>query len=43
MPGPNKVKAQLNEFAEKKNLKLNGIFIDKIVSDEEVHVIAPIN
>jgi len=42
MPGPNKVKAKLEEFAQKNRLVLSGIFIDKIISESEVHVIAPI-
>lgn len=43
MPGPNKVKSKLEDYAQKHQLKLSGLFIDKIVSDEEVHVIAPVN
>lgn len=42
MPGPNKVKAKLEEVAKEKNLSLSGIFIDRIISETEVHVIAPI-
>jgi hypothetical protein len=42
MPSPNKVKESLENFAKKNDLKLNGIFIDKIISSDEVHVIAPI-
>ena len=42
MPGPNKVKSKLEEFAEANHLELTGIFIDKIVSEEEVQVIAPV-
>jgi hypothetical protein len=42
MPSPNKVKESLKNFAKKNDLKLNGIFIDKIISSDEVHVIAPI-
>lgn len=42
MPGPEKVKAKIEDFAKEKNLNLTGIFIDKIISDEEVQVIAPI-
>ncbi|MBC6368447.1 hypothetical protein [Algoriphagus sp. AK58] len=42
MPGPNKVKAKLEEFAQENKVKLSGIFIDKIISETEVHVIAPI-
>lgn len=42
MPGPNKVKAKLEEFAQENQLELSGIFIDKIISETEVQVIAPI-
>jgi len=42
MPGPNKVKSTLKNYAKENNLALSGIFIDKIISEEEVHVIAPI-
>lgn len=42
MPGPNKVKDKLYQFAKENNLELTGIFIDKIVSEEEVQVIAPV-
>jgi hypothetical protein len=41
MPSPNKVKTELEEFAFSNNLQLTGIFIDKIISDSEVQVIAP--
>lgn len=42
MPGPEKVKARIADFAKEKNLSLSGIYIDKIVSEEEVQVIAPV-
>ncbi|WP_111672382.1 hypothetical protein [Algoriphagus litoralis] len=42
MPGPNKVKSKLEESAEELNVSLSGIFIDRIVSDTMVQVIAPI-
>jgi hypothetical protein len=42
MPGPDTVKGKLEQFAKEKNLSLSGIFIDKIISEEEVQVIAPI-
>ncbi|NVJ84883.1 MAG: hypothetical protein HWE15_01160 [Algoriphagus sp.] len=41
MPGPEKVKNAINAFADSANLELSEIFIDKIVSENEVHVIAP--
>ena len=42
MPGPDKVKSSLENYAKENGLTLSGIFIDKIISEEEVHVIAPI-
>jgi hypothetical protein len=42
MPGPEKVKEKLWAFADSANLELSDFFIDKIVSENEVHVIAPI-
>lgn len=42
MPGPEKVKAKIEDFAKGNNLSLTGLFIDKIISDKEVVVIAPI-
>lgn len=42
MPSPNKVKAKLEAAAIDQNLRLSGIFIDRITSENEVQVIAPI-
>ncbi len=42
MPGPTKVKAKLEEVAKSQNLSLSGIFIDRIVSETEVQVLAPV-
>lgn len=42
MPGPEKVKSRLKEFADSAKLELSEILIDKIISENEVHVIAPI-
>lgn len=42
MPSPDKVKARIEDFAKEKNLVLSGVFIDKIISEEEVQVLAPI-
>lgn len=42
IPGPNKVKAKLEEAAKELNLSLSGVFIDRIVSDTEIQVIAPL-
>ncbi|RAI91917.1 hypothetical protein [Algoriphagus yeomjeoni] len=42
MPDPEKVKEKLSEFAKENNLELSGIYIDKIISENEVQVIAPV-
>lgn len=42
MPGPKTIKAELENYAAENNLTLTGIFIDKIIREDEVHVIAPI-
>lgn len=42
MPGPDKVKSRITEYAKENKLELSGIFIDKIVSENEVHVTAPV-
>ena len=42
MPGPNAIKEKIQEYAEVNKLTLSGYFIDKIVSETEVHVIAPL-
>ncbi len=42
MPSPEKIKRELEDYASENKLILSGIFIDKIISDSEVHVIAPI-
>ncbi len=42
MPGPEKVKAQIQSFADSAKLQLSGIFIDKIISEKEVQILAPI-
>jgi hypothetical protein len=39
MLGPNKVKNKIFKFSKENNLKSPTIFIDKIVSKDEVHVI----
>lgn len=43
MPSPKKVQQRLKEFARENKLRLSGVFIDKIVSEEEIRVIAPVN
>jgi hypothetical protein len=42
MPSPEAVKEKLTEYASENQLELSGIFIDKIISEKEVQVIAPI-
>jgi hypothetical protein len=42
MPSPNTIKSELKKYAAQHNLKLTGVFIDKIIRGDEVHVIAPI-
>lgn len=42
MPGPDTVKATLENYAKENSLSLSGVFIDKIISEDEVQVIAPI-
>lgn len=42
MPSPETVKEKLSEYAKENKLELSGIYIDKIISKNEVQVIAPI-
>ncbi|MEN2283604.1 hypothetical protein AAGF08_15785 [Algoriphagus sp. SE2] len=42
MPNPTTVQEELKNYAEANNLILSGVFIDKIVSESKVQVIAPI-
>jgi hypothetical protein len=42
MASPETIKEKIQEFAKANNLNLSGYFIDKIVSETEVHVIAPV-
>lgn len=42
MPGPDTIKEKIQEYAEANKLSLSGYYIDKIVSETEVHVIAPL-
>lgn len=39
MPGPNKVKSKMIEFSKENKFKHPTVFIDKIISPNEVHVI----
>ncbi|MHA7131022.1 hypothetical protein [Algoriphagus namhaensis] len=43
MPGPLKVQQKIREFASKNELKLSGVYVDKILSEEKVQVMAPLN
>ena len=42
MPGPTTIKEKIQDYAEANKLSLSGYYIDKIVSETEVHVIAPL-
>jgi hypothetical protein len=42
MPGPETIKEKIQEFAAANKLTLSGYYIDKIVSETEVHVLAPV-
>ncbi len=42
MPSPNKVKKELEEFAAKEGYSLSGVFIDRILSENQVQVLAPV-
>ncbi len=42
MPGPDTIKEKIQDYAEANKLTLSGYFIDKIVSETEVHVLAPV-
>lgn len=42
MPSPEKVKQQIEDFAKERNISLQGIFVDKIINNNRVDVIAPI-
>ena len=42
MPSPETVKEKLEAFAKDNQVELSGTYIDKIISQEEIQVIAPI-
>lgn len=42
MPGPERVKKKVQQFAHENSLQLEGIFIDKIIGPDHVQVMAPI-
>jgi hypothetical protein len=42
MPSPETIKEKIQEYAKANKLALSGYYIDKIVSETEVHVLAPV-
>ena len=42
MPSPETIKEKIQDYAAANKLTLSGYYIDKIVSETEVHVIAPV-
>lgn len=42
MPNPETVKQQIEDFAKERHIPLRGIFVDKIINNNRVDVIAPI-
>lgn len=42
MPSPETVKEKLSEYAKENKLELSGVYIDKIISENHVQVIAPV-
>lgn len=42
MPGPLKVQERLREYAQANEMKLSNIFIDKILTENKVQIIAPL-
>jgi hypothetical protein len=42
MASPKTIKEKIQDYAKANNLTLSGYFIDKIVGETEVHVIAPV-
>lgn len=43
MPSPVRVQEELKAYAEANGLKISGIYIDKLLSDNRVQVIAPLD
>lgn len=43
MPSPEKVKHQIEAFAEASGIPVQGIYIDKIIDNNQVQVIAPVD
>jgi len=42
MPGPETIKEKIQAYAKANKLALSGFYIDKIVSETEVHILAPV-
>lgn len=42
MPSPEKVKSQIESFATNENISTRGIYVDKIIDNRRVEVIAPV-
>ena len=42
MPSPEKVKSQIESFAISQNILTQGLYVDKIIDDRRVEVIAPV-
>lgn len=42
MPGPDRVKRQIEEYARENGLETQGIYIDRIIGADHVDVIAPL-
>jgi effector-binding domain-containing protein len=42
MPGPDRVKRKIEEYARENGLETQGIYIDRIVGDDHVDVLAPL-
>jgi hypothetical protein len=42
MPSPEKVKSQIESFAASRNISTQGLYVDKLIDDRRVEVIAPV-
>ena len=42
MPSPEKMKAEIEAFAQNRNISTQGVYVDKIMDDRRVEVIAPV-
>lgn len=43
MPSPSRVKEELEAYAKEKGVKIQGLFVDQIISNKEVAVMAPLD